>query len=115
MEYEEFNKLSGHKADYKIFEAEIEPTYMLFEAFTKREIVAMYWGMKKGAYAMWQEANAMMREGKLLKECLDKMEKQGLTVQAKIYRNEFNARINKLTQEVQKMELDSLPEFRELA
>jgi hypothetical protein len=67
MLYEEFNKISGKTVDTKMYFDEIDPTYMTFDWMTKDEIVTMYWGEKKGAYALWLEGNQLYKEKEALK------------------------------------------------
>lgn len=67
MMYQEFNRLSRNVCDPETYFKEIEPTYMCFEWMTKEMMVAMYWGAKKGAYALWMDGKELCKEKEALK------------------------------------------------
>ena len=67
MMYQEFNRISGKTADPEMYFNEIEPTYMTFDWMTKEAMATMYWGEKKGAYALWMEGKELYKEKEALK------------------------------------------------
>lgn len=67
MMYEEFNKISGKCADLGSYQNEIEPIYLEFDQLTKKEVAALYWGLRKGAYDIYLQMKDLMRYIKELK------------------------------------------------
>ncbi|MGE4300837.1 MAG: hypothetical protein AB7F40_04450 [Victivallaceae bacterium] len=60
MMYEEFNMISGKVCSPDMYDKEVEPIYMEFDV-TKKEMAALYWGARKGAYELYLEMKDLMR------------------------------------------------------
>lgn len=113
MMYNEFMQISGNTVDYEEYKNEIEPVYMEFEELTKQEIAAMYFGMKPGAYLLWEEARSMTKEQILLDTFLRKLEDAGLKDAAFHYVTDFSYRKSNLTRDVKRLKLNKLKQFKQ--
>lgn len=114
MLYEEFNKMSGCKIDYKFYE-EIEEVYELFRVLTKREMVAMYWGYKKNAYGFYNALLTLRTEKFFLDPAIKGMRAAGLTVRADELEQDWQDRASKVIAKVKAMHLDDCKEFKSVA
>ena len=92
MMYEEFNRISGQTADRAMYENEIEPLYMAFDELSKEAVAVMYWGMKKGAYALFLKGCSLVKEKMFLDKFVSELISAGLVVRASEIANDWNAR-----------------------
>lgn len=111
MMYEEFNRISGCKADYAMYVAEIEPTYMMFESVTKWEMAAMYWNFKKGAYDLFCALNDLYREMIFIGPAISGMRRAGMTGRAEALEKDWNTRSGDVLTKIKSMNLEDCKQF----
>ena len=79
--------------------------YMTFDAITKEEVAAMYWGAKKGAYALWVHGNELTKEKFFLDGFTGELRKVGLHEFADGYMKRWQKRADAYVDQVKTLKI----------
>lgn len=111
MMYDDLTMIAGAKVDPAMY-PQIEEIYMAYNELTKHEMVAMYFGYKKGAYGLYRALVALNTESYYLTPMITHLRLAGLTDRADELEQDMINRKAKVIAKVKAMKLNECKEFK---